>query len=272
MEVPLFFSTEDGIDGIEDTAAQRGPWFEARASLRDTGRVPRPTWSELSGIRPAMWECLGHRVVVLVVNISLLMPATVGVVDGTYSGAVRKDYGMCTLLVGFLALGWAVPLAFSTLRTATSPGTGILDHLAGAQVADTVSSDALTALRRWRWATVCFAVGTCCFTTLSVCARIVPHALEQGNDYLAVSGAFMIPWAFALSTVMSPWFLSLKLACAIAFDDISRIIGAAADEAGATTPCSQAEWEERIRHPTLVLADITLPMVSKSSGDVLLAA
>jgi hypothetical protein len=196
----------------------------------------------------------------------MLVPSTVAVVEGAYSGAVRQDYGMCTLLGGFLPLAWAVPVAFAALRSVTRPDTGTLNRLAqGAQEAGagTLESTAVASLRRWRRAIMWFGVIVCFSIMLSVCIRVIPRALKQDNVPLAVAGASLIPSSFAFALVLGQWFLSLKFACAIAFDDISRIINAAAAEAGSTAVCCDAEWQARVWRPTMELADTTLPMVSE---------
>jgi hypothetical protein len=169
------------------------------------------------------------------------------------------DLNYTTFGVSLLICVQAFTFAFERLRGLVRPQTGALAQLATTMGRDgesdeaTITAEAFASLVRWRRGVYGFAGVWCSLLTVTVVADLI----KQGPHL----GMFVFVWMSAIALVFAGYYLSLRLACALAGEGVAHLASAVSKPATATM--STAEWNTAIRNSAVELAEVTMPALSR---------
>lgn len=160
---------------------------------------------------------------------------------------------MITMILAGFAYTAAFAFAFEELRSLVRPETGGLAQIANA-AADTdapfdknapfdngedapvdavdedanttpsITADAFASLRRWRKGVYSFAAVWCCFMVLMTLKTLGPGGNTDGGttgEIMATVGFYF--WLASNAALFATWYLSLRLACAMAGQGVEQV-------------------------------------------------
>lgn len=230
---------------------------EQAASAKKENGVPAPQeW-----FQAGLWARLDEPLVVWLTR-ATTVSGSVGAGVMVWS-VWDVDLNYVFFAVSMLTCVQGFAFALESLRDLVRPQTGALAALAraageeGDGAAITITADALDSLVRWRRGVYGFAGVWCCLL-----GSVMLAELTSGKPLKDIVHAMsMLLWLFSVGPVFAGWYMSLRLACALANERVAQLTHAVSNPATATM--TTAEWDTAIRDPAVELAEVTMPALSR---------
>jgi hypothetical protein len=216
----------------------------------------------LDWFRGGLWEKLDSPCVVWSIHLLLTVAMPLIVAYWTWLGGLSgwEVYG--GFFAGAIVFLWSLNPAFVALRNAVRPDTGSYARLAaasadGSHQPPTITEGAHRSLRRWKRSAHITAV----IWMAVVVVAMVPAVFMQvasGNIGNAAAFSLFIVCLGVAGPLIAVWYISLRLACSLASDDVAR----SSPRLNAAL-CEDTEWASTVRPLAISIADKTMPALSE---------